>query len=597
MKNAKTIVTLQTIFLVTMFIFSANIAYNNTPALVGAEPGAVTMLAPLVKGGEIDTDPASYAFSEEQETYFLDAVAKLRAGEMPDGFESLGTVEGQEAFGVSVFDRSFAVLPNGAIQELAAAEVKLAGQVGVIKTSSSGQMTFSDAVTYLDRSFGEEAVQILTNEEGVKMAVLPEYGRIMALAPNENAPNLLWINKPSIDEFAATGEIDPQFHNIGGIRIWLTSEGANWSIFFEKGVEQVKVNWHTPDLINIIQHKVIERSENTITTQAIGPVTNYLGTEFLVGITSEIEALGPEGLIESLAGLTAIADPLEASGVIAEYTLENLGENMTKETGAVAPWALTQIPNHPTGVTVTRVTEEAIAEHLVNAGVMTNYFEQVGRDRLAVNAEKSFVAFRTDGTLETKLAFVPEILQSVNGKYVIGNYHYDDGRIYFVAYQFDIPEGATSEDFANNHWDIEQSPTGGEAAAAYSSPNKSFTELEILASLKLLATGEINNLKTTQIQLTAPNTAEGRYAMSQAINELMELSVDDIENALPKTSSSGVQTSLDEAVVAVEQIFRAIDLINTKTDLTSADLSAAVAALNEAQAKVELLIYQQQLQL
>ena len=140
MKNAKLIVTMQATFLIGLLIFSGAIANVNQQ---GAIPSPDTMLKAQL-GLQIDEDPAAYerlASDEGKMTTLANMLKSLRDGNVDPTLTEAGVVDGQKAYTTAVEGLNLVLLPTAQIAELKDVQGALSGQVGIIKTSSSGVMT------------------------------------------------------------------------------------------------------------------------------------------------------------------------------------------------------------------------------------------------------------------------------------------------------------------------------------------------------------------------------------------------------------------------------------------------------------------------
>ena len=89
-----------------------------------------------------------------------------------------------------------------------------------------------------------------------------------------------------------SGEISDQFNPFGGEeRIWFGPEGGPFSIYFEKGKEQVFSNWVVPGVIDTESFDITQRDSRYVEFIKNTVLTNASGTEFKIGIERIVSLL------------------------------------------------------------------------------------------------------------------------------------------------------------------------------------------------------------------------------------------------------------------------------------------------------------------
>jgi len=342
----------------------------------------------------------------------------------------------------------------------------------------SSAKTFEEDVQFLSQ---HAQVKVLSSGSGGRIAVSSQYqARVMTSAVGAGKPSLGFINR----KFIEAGQIGTAFDNYGGEdRFWLGPEGGQYGLYFPAAKPFSFEFWQTPHELQEGAWQTRAESATSITYAHAFSVANYEQRLFKVEIERKLTLLSAEQAAKQL-GITLPAS-LSWVGFSSENKLTNTGNNAWQESsGLLSIWILGMFAPVP-GTQVIVPFETAAAGDIVNDA----YFGKVPADRLRVNQQKGFLAFRADGQYRSKIGLGP-----ARAKRALGSYSEPAHLLTLVLYT--KPSGATR--YVNSMWERQAAPYAGDVINSYNdgppAPGKpplgGFYEIESSSPAAALAPGE-----------------------------------------------------------------------------------------------------------
>jgi len=338
--------------------------------------------------------------------------------------------------------------------------------------------TFEEDVAFLAQ---HGPIKVLTSASGGRIAVSSQYqARVMTSAVGERKPSLGFINR----QFIEAGKTGTAFDNYGGEdRFWLGPEGGQYGLYFPAGKPFSFDFWQTPPTLQEGAWQVRAESPTSITYAHAFSVANYEQREFKLEVERTLTLLSPEQARQRLG--IALPPSLSWVGFSSENTLRNTGPDTWQEhSGLLSVWILGMFAP-VAGTQVIIPFETAPSGEVVN----DRYFGKVPADRLLVNTNKGFLAFRADGQYRSKIGLGP-----ARAKHALGSYSEPAQLLTLVLYT--KPSGATR--YVNSMWERQSSPYAGDVINSYNdgppAPGKpplgGFYEIESSSPAAALAPGE-----------------------------------------------------------------------------------------------------------
>ena len=342
----------------------------------------------------------------------------------------------------------------------------------------SSAKTFEEDVQFLSQ---HAQVKVLSSGSGGRIAVSSQYqARVMTSAVGAGKPSLGFINR----KFIEAGQTGTAFDNYGGEdRFWLGPEGGQYGLYFPAAKPFSFEFWQTPHELQEGAWQTRAESATSITYAHAFSVANYEQRLFKVEIERKLTLLSAEQAAKQL-GITLPAS-LSWVGFSSENKLTNTGNNAWQESsGLLSIWILGMFAPVP-GTQVIVPFETAAAGDIVNDA----YFGKVPADRLRVNQQKGFLAFRADGQYRSKIGLGP-----ARAKRALGSYSEPAHLLTLVLYT--KPSGATR--YVNSMWERQAAPYAGDVINSYNdgppAPGKpplgGFYEIESSSPAAALAPGE-----------------------------------------------------------------------------------------------------------
>ena len=254
-------------------------------------------------------------------------------------------------------------------------------------------------------------------------------------------------------KFFDAGMIDEHIHVFGGEnRFWLGPEGGKYSIYFEKGSEQVFDNWHTPKPIDVEPWNITFVNDGNISFKKEMEVTNYLGNKLKLQVKRSVSLIERP---EIASGLRINLNPdVKTVGYITENIIVNINDfEWTKETGTICIWILDMFNPTPNKITFIPFIEGD--EKASGKIVTSDYFGEIPPDRLKIQGNNIFL--KTDGNFRSKLG-----LNAKRTKAIAGNYDLDLKHLTITT--FNVDKNAV---YLNQEWNPAKDLLLGDAMNAY----------------------------------------------------------------------------------------------------------------------------------
>jgi hypothetical protein len=340
--------------------------------------------------------------------------------------------------------------------------------------------TFGYDLQYLKEK--DSTLVVLSDDKGEALVIVsPGYQAkvFTSSAGGVSGKSLGFVNYKALDAAVP----DEHMNGYGGEnRFWIGPEGGQFSVYFEKGTEQVYDNWHTPRAIDTEAWGVVSSDGRQVVLEKEMEVTNYLGNRLRLRVDRVVRLITPDAIAARLnvgipAGVQAVA-----------YATENRITNRddfawTRETGTICIWMLDMLDPAPNAVTVVpfRVGDEGVLGKVAT----TDYFGEIPADRLKIADGTLYL--KTDGKYRSKIGMTGK-----RAKAVAGNYDPAAGRLSVIT--FDLDAGAV---YLNQEWNPAKDPLAGDALNAYNdgpladgSIMGPFLELESVSPAAFLSPGQ-----------------------------------------------------------------------------------------------------------
>lgn len=363
--------------------------------------------------------------------------------------------------------------------------------------SFSCNQTKKDKAMYEKGTFGydlnflsgkDSLIVLKGNEDKAQIIISAKYqGKVFTSTANGLDGNSLgFVNYDVLN----SETIDEHMNGYGGEnRFWLGPEGGQYSVYFEKGKEQIYDNWHTPKPIDTEAWDIVSSDSKQATLKKSMEVMNYQGNKLNLDVDRKISIIEQAGIYTSL-GLSAV-NGINAVGYVTDNKITNRNNfAWTKETGTICIWILDMFIPAPKALTVIPFNEDDEKE--LGTVATTDYFGEIPADRFKI--ENGIMYLKTDGKFRSKLG--------VNGKRtkaIAGNYDPDSKRLTIITY--DVEKDAV---YLNQEWNPTKNPLTGDAMNAYNdgpfedgSIMGPFLEVESVSPAAFLKPGEYLNHRHT----------------------------------------------------------------------------------------------------
>lgn len=247
--------------------------------------------------------------------------------------------------------------------------------------------------------------------------------------------------------------LDEHMNAYGGEnRFWLGPEGGQYSLFFEKGAEQIYDNWHTPKDIDSEEWSLVYQNESKVKMKKEISLINYLDVELKLEAEREIRLFNNEQIQKEL-GLNNL-QKIHTVGYSTSNSVKNLNDfDWDESTGSVCIWILDMFIPAPKAITF--IPYSSGTTTLKGAVATTDYFGDIPKSHLKIS--DSFVFLKTDGNYRSKLG-----LNEKRTIGIAGNYDPDSKRLTVIT--FDVNE---NDVYLNQEWNPNKAPLLGDAMNAY----------------------------------------------------------------------------------------------------------------------------------
>lgn len=359
---------------------------------------------------------------------------------------------------------------------------------------------------------GHQSVVLLQSADNpdAQIAVVGAWqGRVMtSTATGANGAGYGWINQKLIEK----GAYQPHINAYGGEdRFWLSPEGGQFSVFFEKGKDFTFDNWQTPSLIDTVAFEAIEQTPQKASFRKRATLENHSGTAFDIEIHRTVRIFSRKENEASLG--IPLPEGVHWVGYESENTLTNRGADWQRNTGALGVWILGMFTPAP--------ATTIVAPYQNPLQLTDNYFGKVPDDRLKKGSSAVFL--RADGKFRSKIGLTAASSTGAAGSY-------DATRNVLTLVQFD--RDATG-DYLKSTWEHHADPYGGDAFNAYNdgpladgSQMGPFYELESTSSVKSLKKGESLTHRHRTFHLEGP-----KEALDAISRKVLGVSLAEIEKA------------------------------------------------------------------
>jgi len=290
------------------------------------------------------------------------------------------------------------------------------------------------------------------NYRDAKILLSKDYqGRIFtSTATGDKGISFGWINYKHFK----SGEKSKQFNPFGGEeRLWLGPEGGPFSIYFEKGEEQIFKNWVVPKELDILPFDVVSRTHESVSFRKEFTLKNYSGTILNIGIERNIKLLKSKEVEKDLD--CTIDKSLTYVAYESENTLINKGPaGWTEQSGTLSVWMLAMFNPSINGVVFIPFKKGSESE--LGKVVNDDYFGKVPSDRLII--KDGILFFRTDGKFRSKIGISPQRALPFIGSY-------DPGKHVLTLLWYSSPNKPSK--YVNSKWGDQTFPFSGDVANSY----------------------------------------------------------------------------------------------------------------------------------
>jgi uncharacterized protein DUF6786 len=357
-------------------------------------------------------------------------------------------------------------------------------------------------------------VQVLSSATGGRIAISGQYqARVMTSAVGAGKPSLGFINR----QFIEAGLTGTAFDNYGGEdRFWLGPEGGQFGLYFPASKPFSFEFWQTPHELQEGAWQVRAESPTSITYAHAFSVANYQERVFKVEVERKLTLLSLEQATQQLG--MALPPSVSWVGFSSNNQLTNTGsEPWLEASGLLSVWVLSMFAPVP-GTQVIVPFETAGSGEIVN----DRYFGKVPAERLFVNEQKGFLAFRADGKYRSKIGLGP-----TRAKRALGSYSEPAHLLTLVLYT--KPPGATR--YVNSMWERQALPYAGDVINSYNdgppAPGKpplgGFYEIESSSPAAALSPGGSLSHEQQTYHLSGPRAdldALARQVLGVSLSDL-----------------------------------------------------------------------------
>lgn len=370
-----------------------------------------------------------------------------------------------------------------------------------------------------DKSFLKNYCDIIElYSENARVLLSKKYqGRVFtSSATGDQGLSFGWIN---YNHFKS-GIISSQFNPFGGEeRLWLGPEGGPFSIYFEKGKNQVFENWKVPAEIDTCSFELVSQTDQMVSFRKNFQLKNYSGTLMDVSVERKVK------LLNSSETESALNCPVDNSLACVAYESENVLINKGPKSwdstnGVLSLWMLSMFNPSPVGVVFIPFKEGDEKE--LGKIVTDDYFGKVPSERLVI--KKGTIFFNIDGKFRSKIGISPKRALPFCGSY-------DSNKQVLTILWLSLPDKPS--DYVNSIWGPQEDPLAGDAVNSYNdgpvedgSIMGPFYEIESSSPAAFLAPGE----RITHTQRIFHITGN-EDKLNEITRKIFNLSIDEIKQA------------------------------------------------------------------
>jgi hypothetical protein len=381
---------------------------------------------------------------------------------------------------------------------------------------NSKENTYSD-----DKSFLEKYCDLIELNSGNARVLLSKkyQGRVFtSTATGDKGLSFGWINY----NLFRSGKVSSQFNPFGGEeRLWLGPEGGPFSIYFEKGKEQIFENWVVPKEIDVLAFDVVRKTPQSVSFQKEFTLKNYTGTNLNIGIERNVKLFNTQEVENALN--CPIDKSLRCVAYESENILINKGDKeWNKQTGVMSLWILSQFNPSPVGVVF--IPFEKGPESELGKIVTDDYFGKVPANRLLI--KNGIIFFKIDGKYRSKIGISPK-------RALPFCCSYDSQKQVLTLLWFSLPK--TQSEYVNSKW-ANQDPLNGDVVNSYNdgpvedgSIMGPFYEIESSSPAASLSPGQ----KIVHVQRIFHITGDEKK-LSLITEKLFNLTITEIKEAFGK---------------------------------------------------------------
>lgn len=354
----------------------------------------------------------------------------------------------------------------------------------------------SNATSYgSDADFLREHTPVIEIVSGTgSFLVCPELqGRVMTSAVGAGASSLGFVNRPAIEN----PDPNAAFANYGGIeRFWIGPESGPYAIFFDRGQEHTRENWHTPSGLNRGAFDVIKQDAGAVALERLVTLMNLKGTVLQMKVRRELQAAQPGEVAAALGGEAGRGAAW--TGFLSRTTVTNTGDAAwTAEGGLPCIWILGMFAPGPNAWAIAPFGPTADPDG--GPAVRSDYFGPVPPERFRMGS--NFAIFRADSAEVGKIG----VLRNRATDRVAS---WDPDARIFTLVQFG-PVHANAP-YLSEHWGADlPDPYYGDVANVYNHGGpEQFYELESSSRALALAPGASYTHQSLTIQILVTSDAQ-----------------------------------------------------------------------------------------
>ncbi len=234
----------------------------------------------------------------------------------------------------------------------------------------------------------------------------------------------------------------------GEDRFWLGPEGGQYALFFKKGEPFDTKHWQTPAVIDTEPFTLATKTNTAATFTRNCTVTNYAGTQFVIGIERTV-SLVSEAEISKLLDIKT--NSLKRVGIRSSNVIINKGpQAWTSETGMPSIWILSMMNASPQTTVIVPYRPG------IGQPINDNYFGKVPSERLQVGRTAAFL--KADASYRSKIGVSPA--RATNW---LGSYDAKSKTLTLVTYDFNL----INRQYVNSAWAQQKEPYAGYVVNAY----------------------------------------------------------------------------------------------------------------------------------